>query len=65
MEHNKKLMLIQEFLSLHNFTEEDFCRIAGITSSTLNKIMHHEHYVCLHDLNKIANILNIDVCNLL
>lgn len=62
---NKKNKLLQDFLTFHNFTQEEFCRIANITSHTLKKFINSEHYISLYDLKNIAHILGVDVTEIL
>ena len=65
MNNTDRHNLISAFLTKHNFTQEDFCRIAGINTLALEKFINYEHYVSLHDIKKIANVLDVNVLCLL
>ena len=64
-ENTNRKLLIYNFLNKHNFTKVDFCRIAGINTIALEKFINCEHYVSLHDIKKIANVLDVNVLCLL
>ena len=59
--HSNLLNTIQNYLNVHNFTIEEFCRLAHIDKSIIEKIKNKEHYVSLQDYQKLAFILNVDL----
>ena len=56
----KLQQLVEEFLTYHRFSMSEFCRIANIEISTLEKILNNQHYVTIFDYGKLAHILNVD-----
>ena len=51
---------INNYLSLHKFTKEEFCRITNYDLEILNKILNHELYVSIFDLKKLAYLMDFD-----
>lgn len=46
-------------------TQREFCREIGMTQATINRIINCEQNVTLDSLEKLANRLKIDACDLI
>ena len=65
MDHKELIEAIDCFKSFHKLSSSEFCILAGIDEDVLNKVINRQHYVCLHDIKKLAKILKLDTLSVL
>lgn len=65
MKHHQFVFKIKRFIKTHKLTNEQFCKICSIKTEILYKIFNKEHYVSIHELKNIADVLGLELIDTL
>lgn len=55
--------LIKDYIITHNLSKTKFCKLCKIHPITLKNILENKNFV-IKAIFKIANVLDVDICNL-
>ena len=55
--------LIKDYIRTHNLSKTKFCKLCKIHPTTLKNILENKNFV-IKAIFKIANVLDVDICNL-
>ena len=59
---NKRLIV--DYMCKHNLTKSSFCKLCGITSNSLNKILANDFSVTIAPIFKVSKTINVHLCEM-